>query len=914
MSKTEEYISRALSGDKEAYAALYKSSFRSSYYIAIRLLGNEQDAFSAVQYAFSKAFSSLGKLKNPAGFDVWIKQLTAKYCCDVLRSKDADIFSGSVELDVGDGIEDGIEFLSDEILNSADAVCAIEKFIGSFSVSQKTVIYLQYSARIRTERIAEFLSVNQKDVESLLCDARERIQVFTDRLTRKSSQCRPSQSTPVLSGILEIAKNQQKINPDMYTRSFAIIQGKPDTPKHQTPAPIKNTAPTPMQNFAFDDPFADFSQGQTVQTPVEQTETPKEKQPSDSRRKAAIIVIIAAVILIALVIIFAVTRSSGKTPEETTTDVTTTTTMQTTTLPASSVRTENLRAEASDYDMLLSFIGDVLCLTENYDVTSSDAKEVTYDILMRGIMTENIYTKFYDEDTFEKRTGKDPNGKLDSKYYEYCIYPAENIDWIMLNVFNITPDRSIRSDVFYYLNGYYYIGIEAMGYDNRDLKVIDVVENADGTYTIRIRCDITIMGDEEPSETKYFFVTVALRAFEGRKYWSFYKMKLTDEKEELTTEAPVKNLTATKSDFNKLLEFMEEYMRVGSDYDSASPNATKDAYEKVLEISYGISIYDNYFDRDTVKYISGKSDPLKKFDRNYYSVYPGENVDWIISNVFCTEPDHSISNNNWFYYYKGNYYLIDGARGDLDRYFKIIDTKTNPDGTYSIKIEYELRDEINATPYKKGLLTLKTALREKDGKRYWAFYKIDAKDIPVSETTSTEATTAQKTDDYMAVYNKYLKDLKRNKDTEYMSFGLAYINDDDIPELLVSQDIIHASGVVVVSCVDGKAVETDEYGSNGDLIYGERSSIIVSEQIGSGTVYGEVYRLSENGTTKEILRYADNHYDAEWSDKEESYSINNKEVSKEEYEKQKKNAIPENLTVFDDGYDITDANIDKYCS
>jgi RNA polymerase sigma-70 factor (ECF subfamily) len=92
MSKTEEYISKALAGEKEAYANLYKLSFRGSYYIAIRLLGNEQDAFSAVQYAFSKAFSSLPRLKVPASFDVWVKQLTAKYCCDVLRSKDADIF------------------------------------------------------------------------------------------------------------------------------------------------------------------------------------------------------------------------------------------------------------------------------------------------------------------------------------------------------------------------------------------------------------------------------------------------------------------------------------------------------------------------------------------------------------------------------------------------------------------------------------------------------------------------------------------------------------------------------------------------------------------------------------------------------------------------------------------------------
>ena len=908
MSKTEEYISKALAGEKEAYANLYKLSFRGSYYIAIRLLGNEQDAFSAVQYAFSKAFSSLPRLKVPASFDVWVKQLTAKYCCDVLRSKDADIFSDSAELDVGDGVEDGIEFLSDELLNSADAVCAIEKFIGSFSVSQKTVIYLQYFARIRTERIAEFLSVDQNDVDSLLCDARERIQIFAERLTHRAFQCRPSQSAPVLSGILEIAKNQQRINPDMYTRSFAIIQGKPDTPKQQTPAPVKKPNPTPMQNFAFDDPFAGFSQGQTVQTPVEQTEAPKEKKPSDSRRKAAIIVIIAAVILIALVIIFAVTRSSEKKPEETTTEFITTT--QLTTLPTSSVKTENLRAEPSDYDMLLSFIGDVLCMTENYDVTSSDAKEVTYDILMQGVMTKNIYTKFFDENSYEKRTGKDPEGRLDSKYFEYWIFPAENIDWIMLNVFNIAPDRSIRSDVFYYLNGYYYIGIEGRGYDDRDLKVIDVIENNDGTYTIRIRCDITILGDEEPSETKYFFVTVALRAFEGRKYWSFYKMKLTDEKEELTTEAPVKNLTANKSDFNMLLEFMEDYMRVGSNYDSSSPSATKDAYEMLTESSYSTAIYKHFFDEDTIRYVYDKKDPLKKFDYNSHYIYPGENIDWIVSNVFCTEIDHSITKENWFYYYNGNFYVSVGDRGDYLRILDIIETKTNSDGSYTVKINHKAMVDEESPVAHENIITLKTALREKDGKRFWAFYSIDNKDIPISETT-----TVRKTDDYMAVYNKYLKDLKRNQDTEYMSFGLAYINDDDIPELLVSQDIIHASGVVVVSCVDGKAVETDEYGSNGDLIYGERSSIIVSEQIGSGSVYGVVYRLSENGTAKEILRYGDNHYDAEWSDEIELICrINDQKVSEKEYEEQKNKVIPKNLTVFDDGYDITDANIDKYCS
>ena len=73
-----ECVEQAISGDQKAIAALYRSSFNSSYFLSYYLLGDEKNAQGVVCESFIEVFSSLKNLKNPNAFSAYVKYVTAK--------------------------------------------------------------------------------------------------------------------------------------------------------------------------------------------------------------------------------------------------------------------------------------------------------------------------------------------------------------------------------------------------------------------------------------------------------------------------------------------------------------------------------------------------------------------------------------------------------------------------------------------------------------------------------------------------------------------------------------------------------------------------------------------------------------------------------------------------------------------
>lgn len=117
-------------------------------------------------------------------------------------------------------------------------------------------------------------------------------------------------------------------------------------------------------------------------------------------------------------------------------------------------------------------------------------------------------------------------------------------------------------------------------------------------------------------------------------------------------------------------------------------------------------------------------------------------------------------------------------------------------------------------------------------------------------------------------YDEYLVD-DMNRDSferfNTLKFGLAFINDDDIPELLISDDTYHACGVRVLCYDNGKVVQIGEFGEFGSMQYQMRSNRIISTYMGMGQQelsiihinpdYSTGVDLSMSGDTNGMLGY-----------------------------------------------------------
>ncbi len=101
---------------------------------------------------------------------------------------------------------------------------------------------------------------------------------------------------------------------------------------------------------------------------------------------------------------------------------------------------------------------------------------------------------------------------------------------------------------------------------------------------------------------------------------------------------------------------------------------------------------------------------------------------------------------------------------------------------------------------------------------------------------------------YALAYLKYLEEYAQESEyaeTGFARFSLAYIDDDEVPELLLIEDYCHAAGVRVFTFYQDTVVELGEFGSFGRMRYMERGGVIFSHFMGQGEENTDFYRVEE---------------------------------------------------------------------
>lgn len=84
-------IEQVLSGDVEAYSRLVDRHYPRCARIALRILGNREDAEEAIQDAFLRAFKALDDYQDRERFSAWLTRILVNQCRTVLaRTKRRD--------------------------------------------------------------------------------------------------------------------------------------------------------------------------------------------------------------------------------------------------------------------------------------------------------------------------------------------------------------------------------------------------------------------------------------------------------------------------------------------------------------------------------------------------------------------------------------------------------------------------------------------------------------------------------------------------------------------------------------------------------------------------------------------------------------------------------------------------------
>lgn len=175
-------IEKVLGGDANAFEELVLKYEKTVYNLALRMVGDRDDAADMTQEAFIKAYNSLRSFRGDSKFSVWLYRITTNVCLDFLRSKSRrqqvsltvdDDEDEDVQLDIPDLDADPERQLMKKL-----GMQSVEEGLRSLPDKQRQILVMRELGGMSYDEIGKALSLEEGTVKSRIFRARKRLCAF----------------------------------------------------------------------------------------------------------------------------------------------------------------------------------------------------------------------------------------------------------------------------------------------------------------------------------------------------------------------------------------------------------------------------------------------------------------------------------------------------------------------------------------------------------------------------------------------------------------------------------------------------------------------------------------------------------------------------------------------------------------
>jgi RNA polymerase sigma-70 factor (ECF subfamily) len=159
-------VRRFLDGERDAGDELVNRFHRSVFNVALRILGNVQDAEDVTQTVFGNAFAALESYDPKFRFFSWIYRMTVNESLNTQsRRRNVVSLDGSFDIPASSGMSQ----------SAADAEDRVGRALLELKPDDRAVVVLRHFVSFSYEEISDVLGVPVKTVKSRLFTARERL-------------------------------------------------------------------------------------------------------------------------------------------------------------------------------------------------------------------------------------------------------------------------------------------------------------------------------------------------------------------------------------------------------------------------------------------------------------------------------------------------------------------------------------------------------------------------------------------------------------------------------------------------------------------------------------------------------------------------------------------------------------------
>ena len=171
-----DLVARARAGDQDAFERLVEENQNKVYSLALRLVGDREEASDLAQEAFLKAWQGLKSFQGESSFATWIYRLTTNVCIDYLRrQKRRQGVTAAVSLDDEDSgwVEPGDwEQDPQRKLERSERARALARALEELPEHQRRPLVLREISGLSYQEIAQALELDLGTVKSRIARAR----------------------------------------------------------------------------------------------------------------------------------------------------------------------------------------------------------------------------------------------------------------------------------------------------------------------------------------------------------------------------------------------------------------------------------------------------------------------------------------------------------------------------------------------------------------------------------------------------------------------------------------------------------------------------------------------------------------------------------------------------------------------
>lgn len=173
-----ELVAKVQNGDSSSFELLVLDNQTKVYNLALRTVGNEDDAFDMSQEAFIKAYNSIGSFRGDSRFSVWLYRLTVNVCLDFLRSETRKAHGSLTYLDEEEEKELEISderFSPEAIAEKKELREAVNVGLRKLPANYRAILLLREIDGLSYEEIGAALDLEEGTVKSRIFRARKKL-------------------------------------------------------------------------------------------------------------------------------------------------------------------------------------------------------------------------------------------------------------------------------------------------------------------------------------------------------------------------------------------------------------------------------------------------------------------------------------------------------------------------------------------------------------------------------------------------------------------------------------------------------------------------------------------------------------------------------------------------------------------